>query len=221
MKGVLWLGAFGLMGAALAPAPMGRSAESAGLGLFGHPLSPAQGAEVSPAERGRGGRSTNVTLVVTGNYQGQLSPCGCTKPMSGGIRRLATLVSLLKNPVLVDSGGWVTAAGTQDVFKAETLAETLGVLKVGAALLTPAEQRLGDSTVENLAPLMNQPWLTPETSVEREGLWIGGDGSGSSEEPSRFKGWLANRPKGFPAVWLTTRELDGEPSWPKPRRARM
>ncbi|MES1228227.1 MAG: hypothetical protein ABUL72_06110, partial [Armatimonadota bacterium] len=154
-------------------------------------LSVLASALASPPAPGR------VSLIVTGNYQGQLSPCGCTRPMSGGIKRLATLVARAKGAVLVDSGGWVVGSDRQDVMKAETIAETLGGLKVSAALLTPQEQALGDATVENLTSLMGEPWLTSGKPVENSGLWIGGDGLASPEvESASMKEWLANRPRG-------------------------
>ena len=161
------------------------------------------GAALVPAPK-----AVSRELIVTGNYQGQLSPCGCTKPMSGGIKRLATLASVSEG-VVVDSGGWVSGSGTQDVLKAETVAETLGGLRLGGALLTESERQLGEATVENLAGLMNTSWLTPGSPHEVDGLWIGGEGFAPANEAAEVSTFLSQRPAGLPAVWVTSRDLSG------------
>jgi len=71
-------------------------------------------------------QDTRQILVLYGRNQGYLSPCGCTSPMSGGIRRAATAVRQLE----LQGAGFVFVGGNeggisrQDELKAETSAET-------------------------------------------------------------------------------------------------
>ncbi|GIV01864.1 MAG: hypothetical protein KatS3mg015_0694 [Fimbriimonadales bacterium] len=88
-------------------------------------------------------------VVITGDIRGYLSPCGCTKPMMGGVKRMATVVrSLTAQPNVwyVDLGNWTEGKGRQDQLKADALAELFAALKpsylnVGAieAGISPAE----------------------------------------------------------------------------------
>src|ERR1700722_20189036 len=66
------------------------------------------------------------TLVLYGNVQGSLAPCGCTSPMSGGIVRAATVLKELsksQDAHLLFLGGYVTGRDRQDELKAETMGE--------------------------------------------------------------------------------------------------
>lgn len=144
------------------------------------------------------------TLIISGNFQGKLTPCGCTRPMSGGIRRLSSLVANSSGAVWVDTGGWVTGSGAQDVMKAEAVADTFGQLGVTAVLRTPAETTLGESTVANLAEAVGKPWVN-ESAVETSDFWIGGSVSG--DEPVQLGRWLKEAPAGKKTVWMTNRPL--------------
>lgn len=146
----------------------------------------------------------SVKVYLTGDYRGQLTPCGCTRPMSGGIRRMATVA---RAGELVDTGGWVTGTTRQDTLKAETLADTLGRARVQAAFLTSTEAALGEATVTNLETLMGAPWVRPGRPVETEALWIGGspDPRAESDELER---WLRDRPAHKATLWMTTRRVE-------------
>lgn len=93
----------------------------------------------SPAER-------EITFVFTGDIRGYLSPCGCAKPMVGGILRMATVVrALLEQPnsYFVDGGNLTGASGRQDELKAETLMETFRGLEAKYVNVGPLDRRLG------------------------------------------------------------------------------
>ncbi|HVL38975.1 MAG TPA: multiheme c-type cytochrome [Fimbriimonadaceae bacterium] len=96
------------------------------------------------------------TFILGGDTDGYLSPCGCTKPMSGGIRRRATAVETLRvkdRTVLLENGGLVSGSGRQDELKAEALAESLGGLSVDAIHYGPSEAKLGAGALLSLAQL--------------------------------------------------------------------
>jgi hypothetical protein len=86
------------------------------------------------------------TVILSGDTQGYLSPCGCTSPMMGGIRRRATAIRALAMPghtTLLENGGMVDAGGRQDAMKAETIVQSLVELGVTAINLGPGDARLG------------------------------------------------------------------------------
>lgn len=90
-------------------------------------------------------------VLVGGDTGGYLSPCGCTKPMSGGVRRRVAAVRALSLPgrtVVLENGGLVSGTTRQDELKAEALAEALKRMNVDAIALGPEEVRLGEGMVE-------------------------------------------------------------------------
>ncbi|CAN5616507.1 hypothetical protein BH11ARM2_BH11ARM2_25830 [soil metagenome] len=85
------------------------------------------------------------TVVIGGDNEGHLAPCGCTSPQTGGIRRRASATLAQGDPkhrIVLDTGDFTTDTGPQDRYKAEMLAEAAGTM--GAILaLTPSEARFG------------------------------------------------------------------------------
>jgi len=92
-----------------------------------------------------GFKSEKQLLIALPDFDGSLSPCGCTKPMRGGIRRLATKVKSFGkwNPVVVSGGGWIEHPGRQDELKAETAAQLLKQLDVHAVNFRTELAKLG------------------------------------------------------------------------------
>lgn len=97
-----------------------------------------------------------VEIVITGDIDGFLTPCGCTVPMTGGIMRQATLVRQLRKSaevLLLCNGAFVLGRGKQDDLKARSLAETLGALNVSAINLSPEDARRGIGAVQEIQNL--------------------------------------------------------------------
>ena len=97
-----------------------------------------------------------VTLVIGGDVLGYLSPCGCTKPMAGGIRRWATAVRSLRaqGPTyVVVNGGLVSEISRQDELKAEALAESYRSTQVDAINMTKREAALGRGLLASIQRL--------------------------------------------------------------------
>lgn len=87
-----------------------------------------------------------VTLIIGGDTRGYLSPCGCTKPMSGGIRRMATAIEQLgpKDKRIVFFSGPLTGAVTrQNELKLDAQAEALREMGVTGVGLAEQDTRLG------------------------------------------------------------------------------
>jgi hypothetical protein len=95
-----------------------------------------------------------LTVVFSGEMKGYLSPCGCTKPMLGGIARRGAAVRRLaaRGPVvLVENGDLTQAEGRQDELKAETLADALGAMGYDAVGLGETDLALGAEFLDALA----------------------------------------------------------------------
>lgn len=103
------------------------------------------------------------SLVIVGSFDGYLSPCGCTKPMSGGIRRMADAVESLRSAgpvVLVQFGGIIKGNSRQDELKLETTLEAFRTMQVAGVQLTESEARLGTGIVANASRLGGDPFVS-------------------------------------------------------------
>lgn len=103
--------------------------------------------------------SVSTKLVIVGELNGSLSPCGCVKPMSGGIRRMASVIELLRKGgevVFIQNGGLVEGRTRQDEMKAETAAQALLQMNVNAIHLGATEAKLGTAMVSALDRLSGQ-----------------------------------------------------------------
>ena len=110
-------------------------------------------------------QSKDVTVIISGGARGHLSPCGCTKPMSGGLKRLATIVREMKskgNVLWIDAGDIIDAPSRQSQLKAETYGELMGDLGVDAVAFTSQDQRQGVGLIIAVAALSKKKWIAPE-----------------------------------------------------------
>ena len=80
-------------------------------------------------------------LILTGNWGGQLEPCGCSKKQLGGIdRRDRVLQSVTsKNRLLLDAGPLIDRDDRQSQLKLETFLHSMHQLKYDAIALTGRE----------------------------------------------------------------------------------
>lgn len=91
-----------------------------------------------------------VVVLISGDTLGYLSPCGCTKPMLGGIRRRAEAFRALSagnDSVILDNGGMAKGSTRQDRLKAEALAEAFDRMNVDAVNLCGGDAKLGESAI--------------------------------------------------------------------------
>jgi len=110
------------------------------------------------------------TLVVSGDTGGYLSPCGCTSPMTGGIRRRATAIDQLARTsrvVLLDSGNLTDRLGRQSEMKAETMAQALNAMHAAAVALTAQDARLGQGVISSVARLSENRLVSGDLSDGR------------------------------------------------------
>lgn len=97
------------------------------------------------------GKQPSFTLIIGGDTRGYLAPCGCTSPMTGGIKRLGTAVRQLRssgNAAFIENGGLISEEAGQTVvgakqneLKAQALAEAFGRMGVAAINLDREDAR--------------------------------------------------------------------------------
>ncbi len=98
---------------------------------------------------------SNWTFLISGDSDGNLSPCGCTSPMTGGLRRRATAVRKLSvgdRTIVLDNGDNVAGTARQDELKAESVAEILG-RDCNAIAFKASEAKLGIGEMQTLQRL--------------------------------------------------------------------
>ncbi|MCU0315058.1 MAG: hypothetical protein MUC92_00535 [Fimbriimonadaceae bacterium] len=98
-------------------------------------------------------------VIITGDTFGYLSPCGCVKPMTGGVRRRISAIKSLKGEgeaLVLDIGALVKGTKRQDEMKAETLAEIMRLAQVDLINLTSLETQMGDGVVGALQRLSGE-----------------------------------------------------------------
>ncbi|MEO0249080.1 MAG: hypothetical protein ABIN58_05955, partial [candidate division WOR-3 bacterium] len=98
-------------------------------------------------EGGVGGSPTETLMVLFHSDQnGYLTPCGCAKPMIGGLPRRGTYIRSLPPTaalIKVDNGDLTHALNRQDELKAETIIEMYNELGYDALNLGEKDFRLG------------------------------------------------------------------------------
>ncbi len=95
-------------------------------------------------------------VILGGDTDGYLSPCGCTDPMTGGIRRRATATRELSfgdHTLILDNGSLAGGTGRQDEMKAQTMAEALNRIGAAAINFGPGDARLGPGLALSLQAL--------------------------------------------------------------------
>ncbi len=120
-----------------------------------------------------GRQSNHVTLAILGDFKGQLSPCGCSKPMVGGIKRAASVVAALRasGPTILLSNGAFTdgTVGEQQSMKARAIAESLHVMQAAAVNLSGDDCVSGFGNVSTMQSVLG-PALIAEGAKSADRL---------------------------------------------------
>lgn len=117
---------------------------------------------IVPALAARPNSAEGWTVFLSGDADGYLSPCGCTSPMQGGMKRRATVLrSDDPHTVRLDNGGLVgDPVGRQALLKAQTAAQALDDSKIDAANLNARDARLGEDKVLGLVNLSKNRFVS-------------------------------------------------------------
>lgn len=98
--------------------------------------------------------TATLRLVVSGELNGHLAPCGCSSPQMGGLPRRVTLLRRLARQgavVAIDAGDLIAGWGRQQEMKAETAVDLLAACGEDAIGLGERDLALGPEFVEALA----------------------------------------------------------------------
>jgi hypothetical protein len=148
-------------------------------------------------------------IILSGDTQGYLSPCGCTAPMIGGIRRRGSAIRNLVAPgstTILENGGFVTGSSRQDQMKAETIVQAMAELGVTAINMGPSDARLGRGMLLQLSQLSESRLTSlsvkaPEdlalTSSVANGPFLVG---GATDAPRELAGPLSAEPVALEAA---------------------
>jgi hypothetical protein len=111
------------------------------------------------------------TLVVSGATKGYLSPCGCTKPMSGGIRRRASVIQAIStaNDLVIELGPIIGEPGRQSEIKAETLAQSLRTMRTDIIALQKTDLSMGAGVLDSMSRLSGAQLMRGEAEDFRTG----------------------------------------------------
>lgn len=107
-----------------------------------------------------------LMLFYTGEQRGYLEPCGCAKPMIGGIARRAKYLGHLPagiTGIKVDNGDLIEVPDRQHELKAEALAQFYQKAAYDAVNLGEKDFMLGFGYLRYLQRLANLPFLSANT----------------------------------------------------------
>ncbi|MBX3096563.1 MAG: cytochrome c family protein [Fimbriimonadaceae bacterium] len=113
-------------------------------------------------------------VLVSGDVQGYLSPCGCTKPMSGGVRRRTSLIKSLTvegRTLILESGSFAGEPGRQAELKADALAQIWREIGVDAVQLTTEDARLGIGQLAAVQRLSDRPFVSLSATPQGNLSW--------------------------------------------------
>ncbi len=102
--------------------------------------------------------SLPLGVVFGSEINGYLTPCGCSKPMVGGIPRRGTLLNQLAKEyqlIKLENGDLTKAQNRQDELKAETLIEMLNQMGYDALNLGRYDYQLGLDYLQSLQAQFN------------------------------------------------------------------
>jgi predicted CXXCH cytochrome family protein len=92
----------------------------------------------------------SFVVAISGEMDGNLTPCGCSKPMLGGLPRRANLFNQVQPVIRLENGDLTKASGRQDELKAETAVDILNLMKYDAVNLGEKDFALGMEFLRSL-----------------------------------------------------------------------
>lgn len=157
------------LGSVLLPLLLGAVVARAG----DPPPSPAPAPRTAPASARWPRYRPMATVLLVGRQGGRLKPCGCTKPQTGGLERMAAVLDLLRERAegalaALSVGGVMAGPGTSIVaqrqaeLKAALYRRVIADLGFGAAVLGPDDlfvKPLVDALEDGQAAEVERPRL--------------------------------------------------------------
>jgi 2',3'-cyclic-nucleotide 2'-phosphodiesterase (5'-nucleotidase family) len=109
----------------------------------------------------------SLKILVSGDTQGWIAPCGCTSNQSGGLLRRGTFVrqeQTRHNVVLFDVGGAPSGTSPYDRAKFEAILDGELLMGLAAHNLGGPEIALGSDYIQQLAAQKNIPFISANTT---------------------------------------------------------
>lgn len=123
------------------------------------------------------GADPGLKIVFTGNEQGFIRPCGCSKPALGGIHRRATYLEKLREKGasfhLLSAGDMVTSGGRQQRMKFESFLMAMGVMGYEGLAIFHGELKLGISYLQEMKAFAGFPLLSLNIRYRGEPVFDG------------------------------------------------
>lgn len=111
-------------------------------------------------------QAEEVCLLFSGEERGYLEPCGCAKPLMGGIAKRDTFLNSIPGPWLAVSLGDLTGhVRRQDELKAETLVQALKIMNYSVHNLGEMDLDMGLEVLAYLFPPDSVPLLSSNIRV--------------------------------------------------------
>ncbi|MBE9536591.1 MAG: hypothetical protein IMF07_05365 [Proteobacteria bacterium] len=127
-----------------------------------------------------GSREKELTIIYSGNLNGELEPCGCAEESNqGGIKRRASMVKQLRaekpDLFLISSGGLLMSGTPQDRLTGKYILKGLAAMDYDALGIQWSDLAFGSDFIEGFKlPWVASNWLGDEfpalRMVERAGL---------------------------------------------------
>ena len=115
-------------------------------------------------------------LVFSGELNGYLRPCECTKPMLGGMARRGSLLKSLaaaSGIIKVENGDLVQERGAQNEIKAETLVDMLSAMKYDVFVPGEKDFKLGMPVLRSLQERFSGKFLCANVKIDGHPLFTG------------------------------------------------
>jgi hypothetical protein len=95
-------------------------------------------------------KPTSTNFSFAGNFQGYLTPCGCVKPMKGGIVRLATAIQAIPGHVVFLGPLSDGVSARQQELKADAILDLAKEVGAKAVTIGSQDKQLGDGVLRSL-----------------------------------------------------------------------
>lgn len=107
--------------------------------------------------------SSRVSIVYTGNLDGELEPCGCSAQGDlGGLLRQTTMIDQLRrkspNLFLLSTGGFLRSEAAQDRLTGEYILKGIAAQRYDAVGLQWRDLVFGSAFIETATPETHVPW---------------------------------------------------------------
>jgi len=109
-----------------------------------------------------------LTIIYSGNLDGELEPCGCSEEGNlGGIKRRTTLLDQIKeknpNAIIFSAGGLITSEGANDTIKSAYIFKAFAELGYDAVGVQWKDLSYGvEQAVKNKIPWVSSNWIADE-----------------------------------------------------------